>query len=183
MDDCSIESYRSIRTPKVPFMSQCQHSGPRGQCVYQKVDGSDFCKKHCNEADRIRSYRLSDPEAQKRFDHLANSAALETVREEVVLLRMLIDERYSLAKTEADKINAFSVIHPALSTLNKLVESLSKLERQADLVLGREALEELGEDIVTIIIEELSNVEGYTEIVDRVAARITSSIANARNKT
>jgi len=146
------------------------------------VDGSEFCKKHCKEADRIRSYRLSDPDARQRFDHLANSEALETVRDEVVLLRLLIDERYALAETKADKINAFSVIHPALSTLNKLVESLGKLERQADLVLGREALEKLGDDIVTILIEELTDVDGYTEIVDRVASRLATTIAESHNK-
>ncbi len=161
---------------------QCAKTGPRGQCNQPTVDGSGFCKKHSDESQRIRSYRLSDPDTRERFDHFADSAALETVRDEIVLLRVLIEERRNLAKTEADRINAFSVIHPALSTLNKLVESLSKLEKQADLVLGREALEKLGDDIVTILIEELSNVEGYTEIVDRVASRLAKSIADARNK-
>ena len=163
-------------------MSHCQHTGPRGQCTAKTVTGSEFCNRHSNEADRIRSYRISDPTIRERFDHHANSNALETVREEVVFLRTLIEERYELARTEADKINAFSVIHPALSTLNKLVESLSKLELQADLVLGRDALNKLGDEIVTILIEELSNVEGYTAIVDRVASRLATTIANARNK-
>jgi hypothetical protein len=163
-------------------MSNCQHTGPRGQCTAKTVTGSEFCNRHSNEADRIRSYRISDPTIRERFDHHSSSSALETVREEVVFLRTLIEERYELARTEADKVNAFSVIHPALSTLNKLVESLSKLELQADLVLGRDALNKLGDDIVTILIEELSNVDGYTEIVDRVASRLATTIAQSRNK-
>ena len=162
-------------------MSNCQHTGPRGQCTGKTVVGSDKCARHSNEVDRIRSYRIADPDIRARFDHHVDSDTLETVREEVAFMRSLIEERYSLARTEADKINAFSVIHPAISTLNKLVESLTKLEMQADLILGRDALNLLADDIVTILISELSNVDGYTEIVDRVASRIAEKIANTRN--
>jgi signal transduction histidine kinase len=124
----------------------------------------------------LRSYKLSDPELRARFDHHADSDSIETVRAEVVLLRTLIDERLSLARTEADKIAAFQVIHPAISTLNKLVESLCKLEKSTHLVLGKEALNRL-----TILIEELSEVEGYTDIIDRVAGRIAAAISESRN--
>jgi signal transduction histidine kinase len=129
----------------------------------------------------LRSYKLSDPELRARFDHHADSDSIETVRAEVVLLRTLIDERLSLARTEADKIAAFQVIHPAISTLNKLVESLCKLEKSTHLVLGKEALNRLGDKIVTILIEELSEVEGYTDIIDRVAGRIAAAISESRN--
>ena len=112
---------------------------------------------------------------------MAGSESLGTVRDEVILLRALINERLDLAKTEADKIVAFQTIHPALSTLNKLVESLSKLELQTDVVLGKAALTKLCDDIVTILIEELSTVEGYTDIVDRVAKRISDAVASSRN--
>lgn len=163
-------------------MSQrCQHSGPKGQCNHQTVDGSEFCLRHSDESARLRGYYLSDTGLRERFDHMAGSECLGTVRDEVILLRALINERLDLARTEADKIVAFQTIHPALSTLNKLVESLSKLELQTDVVLAKTALTELSDDIVTILIEELSALPNYTDIVDRVAQRISDKIAESRN--
>lgn len=161
---------------------RCQHSGPRGQCPQAAVDGSKFCSRHCNEADRLRGYRLSDTSLRARFDHFSDSESLETVRDEVILLRSLINERLDLAKTEADKVVAFQVIHPALSTLNKLVESLGKLERQTDAVLGKAALNDLCDEIAKILIEELCDMDGFEGIVDRIATRISDAIASAHNE-
>lgn len=163
-------------------MSRCQHSGPNGQCSRPAVDGSEFCLQHSKESDRIRGYRLADESLRERFNQMKSENGLETVRDEVRLLRAMIEERTNMARTEAEKIVAFQVIHPAISTLNKLVESLSKLERQTNAVLSKEALNKLCEGIAQILIEELKEVDGYTEIVDRVAARISDAIAEARNK-
>ncbi|MHC4355566.1 MAG: hypothetical protein ACYS0H_22940 [Planctomycetota bacterium] len=129
----------------------------------------------------MRSYQLSSPELRSRFDHFARSDALETVRDEVILLRAMISDRLDLTRNEADRIAAFSVIHPAIVNLSKLVETLCKLEKSTHMVLSKEALQKLGDIIVTILIEELSQVEGYTDIVDRVAGRIAAAISESRN--
>ena len=113
---------------------------------------------------------------------MSGSESLETVKDEVILLRTLINERLNLARTEADKIVAFQTIHPALSTLNKLVESLGKLERQTNVVLGKGALNKLSDTIVQILVEELCDIADYESIIDRVASRIASEIAGARNE-
>lgn len=167
----------------VPIMSQrCQHSGPRGQCSRPVVDGSKFCLSHCKESERMRGYVLSDEGLRQRFDDMSAMDSIETVRQEVRLLRALIEDRVNLARNEAERITAFQVIHPAISTLNKLVESLRKLEIQTNEVLGKGAISKLGDEIVTILIEELCHLEGYTDIIDRVAARIADSLAAARNE-
>ena len=164
-------------------MSQrCQHSGPRGQCSRPAVDGSNFCLSHCKESDLIKGYRLADTDLRQRFDELSAMDSIETVRQEVRLLRTLIEDRINLARNEAERITAFQVVHPAISTLNKLVESLGKLERQTNEVLDKGALTKLSDDIVTILIEELCDIDGYTDIIDRVASRIAGAVAGARNE-
>jgi signal transduction histidine kinase len=130
----------------------------------------------------MRSYYLADTKLRARFDQLSGSESLETVKDEVILLRTLINERLNFARSESDKIVAFQTIHPALSTLNKLVESLGKLERQTNVVLGKGALNKLSDTIVQILIEELCDIEDYESIIDRVASRIASEIAGARNE-
>lgn len=161
---------------------QCQHSGPGGQCSHTRVDGSDFCLRHSNESSRIRSYRLSDTDLRARFDHMAGSDSLETVRKEVVLQRAMIDKRLDLARTEAEYLVAFQAIQPAMTTLNKLVESLNKLEMATHTVLGKAALDKVASEIGIILVEELANVDGAEDIIDRVATRISDAISEARNE-
>ena len=96
-------------------------------------------------------------------------------------MRALIEERRSFCKTEAEKIAAFPIVAAAVSNLNKMVESLSKLERQTDSVLSKDALNLLLDEIVEILIEELASVYDSESIIDRVASRISTSIATSHN--
>lgn len=162
--------------------NRCKHSGPRGQCPQSALDGSSYCERHTSEADRVRGYLLADPELRERFEHHSRSECLDTLREEVVLLRALINQRLDLAATPAEKVSAFAVVHPALSTLDKLVNSLSKLERSTAVVLEKEAIQRLGQSIVKILIEELNDVPGRDSIIDKISSRIAKAIIEARNE-
>ena len=160
---------------------RCHHSGRRGQCPYQAIDSSAFCEKHTKEADRIMNYRLNDPDLRERLEHHGAAECIEIVRNEVVLLRALIEDRLNLAKTEAERIAAFNVVHPALNTLEKLVTSIQKLEHNASLSLEKGAAKKLAEDIGKILIEELNDVPDRDNIIDRVSRRIADAVMAARN--
>lgn len=130
----------------------------------------------------MKGYRLADSDLRARFNELSAMDSIETVRQEVRLLRTLIEDRINLARNEAERITAFQVVHPAISTLNKLVDSLGKLERQTNEVLDKGAIDRMNDEIVTVLIEELCHVDGYTDIIDRVGSRIAGVIAGARNE-
>ena len=159
--------------------NQCEHSGPQGQCHNPSADGSDKCAKHSKEADRIRSYRLNG-ELRERFEH-HSAALLETVRDEIVLLRALIEDRLDLATTPAERLVAFQSVRPALVDVVKCVETLTKLEAATSVTLGKEALNELGKEVIKILTEELDGVPNYDRIIDSVAAKMAAAISDARN--
>lgn len=161
---------------------KCEHTGTRGRCDLDSVEGSQFCAKHSNEADRIKGYRLSSPELRERFEHHSRSDLFSSLRQEIDLLRAMIEDRVSQADTPAERIAAFNAVRPALVDVVKCVETLSKLERQNNIVLGKEALSWLSKEIINILIGELEQVQGYERIVDRVAQRISKAIAEARNQ-
>lgn len=161
---------------------QCEHTGKRGRCTAPKADGSDFCLTHSDEADRIRGYRISNPELRERFEHHSRSDLFASLRQEVDLLRSMIEDRVSQANTPAERINVFNAVRPALVDVVKCIETLSKLERQNNIVLGKEALAWLNKEIIQILIGELAEVPGYETIIDRVAAKLAAALANARNK-
>lgn len=161
---------------------QCEQSGPRGQCHHPKVDGSDFCGRHSNEADRITGYRLSNPELRERVER-HGSVNPSSVQNEIALLRGLIEDRLELVTGPAERMSAFLSVTPQVVSLVKCLETMHKLERQSSVVLGKEALAGLQKKIILILTNELSEVEDYESIVDRVASQIAQAIAGARNPT
>lgn len=161
---------------------RCQRVGRKGQCNYPAVDGSKFCVRHCNEKDRVKGYQLSNPDLKERYEELSAEKALEPLKQEVHLLRTLIEKRLNLAETKADQIIAFNVIHPAMSTLDKLYNSLLKLQVSYSQVLEKSAAEKLAQDIIKIIVEELEDVPGRDNIIDKISARIGKAFVEARNQ-
>ena len=133
---------------------------------------------HTREADRLRGYRLNDPDLKERFDYHSREGMLGSLRQEVTLLRSMIEQRLDLARTEADKVAAFNVVTPAINSLDKLVNSIVKLERTTNMVLEKDAAKNLAEGIVQVLTEEL---RGQDTIIDRIAKKIAGLVAEAHN--
>jgi len=96
------------------------------------------------------------------------------------LLKSLIEERLT-GLNQVQRAAALSEIHPAISTLSKLVDSLRKQRLDSNQVLGKEALNRLVSQIIQIIVEELRDVPEFEEIVDRIANRIEIQIEQGTN--
>lgn len=127
-------------------------------------------------------YRVTDPELKQRLVHFSQDELLESVREEVILVRALIEERHSFAKTQAEKIQVFPQIIDATSKLEKLVTSLAKLERQVSQVLDKPTIQKLGRKIVEILTRNLKDIPDRETIVDAVAREIAQAVMEAQNE-
>lgn len=160
---------------------KCKHSGPKGMCPYDAIDSSVFCRKHTNEKDRIMSYELNNPEIRAAFQKQHSSEQLRSLSQEVALLRAMLQRRLNMVKSEAEEIDVWNQLTPAFNTIDKLVNSLQKLELETSIVLSKETATKLAQDIVAIITDELRDVEDRDTIVDRIAVRIAQTIVEARN--
>ena len=161
---------------------RCEHSGPHGQCPHRAVDGSQYCSRHCDEKARIKGYRLLDPVLRERFEHHSDEDSLKTVRQEIAILRSMVEDRLNMAQTRAEKEAAFQMVTPWIANINKLVENLTKLARQTSMMVGKAALMKLSGEIVQILVEELEGVENYDSIIDTVASRIATAVAETKNE-
>ncbi len=159
---------------------QCQHSGPHGQCHNPQVEGSDFCDRHSSEKERIKGYQLTDPALRERFVHHGRSA-LEQIRQEIQLLRIMAEDRFNMAETPGERIAAYQFVSNTNVNIVKCEETITKLELSNSVVLGKEALADLSKDIITILTEELQDVPRYDTIVDAIARRMADAIASRRN--
>jgi hypothetical protein len=79
-------------------------------------------------------------------------------------------------------VSIIPTITSTLATLDKLWNSLDKMQRAASITLEKPALARLGEQIVEILVRNLGDLPDRDEIVDRVAAEIARAIEDAKNE-
>lgn len=162
-------------------MTKCLHSGTSGSCPRDAVAGSLFCERHTDEAQRVRNYLIEDAKLREGFER-QQSADLYSLREEVTLLRTMINDRLNMAKSEAERIVAYREISTWIGTVDKLVNSVNKLEKETSQVLTKETLMAIGAAIVKVIAEEIKSLPDHERVIDAVATRIVPLIEEASNK-
>lgn len=129
-------------------------------------------------------YYVNDPDLLARLEnHKPDS--LTTLRSEVVLLKSMIEQRLNSARTDAEKISAFNAVHPALSTLEKLVSSIHKLETQSSQSLSKEVALDLAREIGRLIVVEFNKADlppgTRDRLVDSLSAKIAQAVSSATN--
>ena len=153
-------------------MSKCQSNTSRGPCTNQTVPGSSYCRFHTKDANLCAAYRLSDPDLQESVTWHAKASLLD-ISQQIVLLRSIVERRLNMAgDSDAEKISAFTFVAAQLQALTKMTESLVKLAKESGELMERNEVEGLVDKLVSIVSEEIKDVEGYEGIIDKIVSRI-----------
>ncbi len=151
------------------------------KCGRHVVTGEDSCNQ-CQGLDRARmnsemqNYKLGRAKYKKRCAELSGSDALRSLQEELVLARMMLEERVNLMKTDADVILAFGQIQNGLQTVERLVKSAHTIEKELAELLSRPTLIQFTSKLSQIILEELKEIDGYEDIIDRINKEVSKAI-------
>ena len=162
---------------------RCKGRSLDGQCQNVVEEGSDYCRVHGGEslapARRLKQYLLTTAQDCARLARISENDGLKTLREEVTVALALLERRLSLAKTDAEFISAFPQIERFLQRIADLKKDNLSLETKSGAMLSRDQAFGLFQEIIGIVIEELDGIPGYTEIMDRIIARIGPAIQQA----
>ena len=161
-------------------MAKCARSGPNGSCPLDATQDSLFCEKHSNDVALRRNYMLADAKLAGKFD-VDPGNLIYSLRDEVILLRAMVEDRLNMAKTDAEKIVAYSQVGAWIGTLEKLVNSLNKLEKETSQTLTKATLMEIGRQLVQIIADEVSHLPNHEMVIDAISERIVPVIQDATN--
>lgn len=165
---------------------RCKAAAAAGQCREVVEHGSEYCKVHGgrstkNEED-TRSYLLTQVDYKRRLAQLqAQSEPIRELKDAIALTHMLIEKRFNLIQNDNDLLAACGPLNSLLLTMERLVKSAVQLEHNLNALLSKPTVLNLGQTIVTIIIDELAGLPGYEEHVDRIASRMFESIALTNN--
>ena len=166
---------------------RCQAISRDGQCPNQAViissddNGkpltfSSFCIRHATTThdmpaqESLRNYRLTKFKAQ--LDRHATSPQIKNVRDEIGILRMVLEEKLNYCKDTTDLILQSGAISDIVLKIEKLVTSCHKLEGSMNQLLDKQAILQFASEMISVIAEEVTD----TAVMDRVTNKLMTIV-------
>ena len=161
--------------------NRCQGVNIQGQCNNKALNGSKFCPVHGGnigaakeEAKSLSTYRLA--KYQVRLNEMAQHDKLKNLKDEIGILRILMEEMFSRCDTDITLIQHTPQLADLAMKIGKLVETCTKLDRILSQYISKNDAVQLGMEIVGVIADEISDVDTLdtisqkiVEIIERIA--------------
>ena len=153
---------------------RCQgHSKQTGQCPYVKVNNTDYCPRHggstslaTQEKEKIRNYHLT--RWQGRVNQLADNSGIKSLREEVGILRMILENMLNTASSNDQLLMYSSRASDLVMKIERLVTSCDKMEGKMGQLLSKDSVLRLAAQYVEIITEHIEDAG----IVDKISTKM-----------
>ena len=162
--------------------NRCQSVDDRGQCIYKAVEGGTCCLRHGGnrqqgslQAAGLKNYRLTQWKAQA--DEQANSSGLKSLRDEIAILRVLMQERLNRCTDATELMLASGPLSDLVMKIERVVTSCNKLEKSMSMMLDKQALLQFAGEAVSIITEELAFLENPEPVLEMIADRLIQTLS------
>lgn len=159
---------------------RCPSVTSLGQCRFKVLPGRKTCSIHVGSSSLVssgeskRNYRIA--KWQARMEEFADNPQLKSLREEIGLLRILLEEVINSC-TDKDKLIINSnKIADLVTRIEKLVKSCHSLEKSTGTLLDKAAASQLMGRVLTIITNYIED----KEIIGRIADEIVKAIKDAQ---
>ena len=166
-----MSDYPLEKVDRADHPERCQSVYKNGQCWHRRVEGSDYCGMHggnrageAKKKDDIRLYQLA--KFQTRVDDFATNPKVKGLREDIAILRMLLETTMNRCNDSAELIMFSPKISELIMKIEKVVSSAHRLESNMGELLDKMAAMQLGEEIVQLI------SGGITEYTQKVIALV-----------
>lgn len=161
--------------------NRCQGNDIHGQCMFMAKHGFKYCAKH-NAAGaaavirkEIRNYRLT--QWQARMEEFADNDKVKSLREEIGILRILLEENFNKCQSAMDIVLYSGKISDLVLKIEKLVVSCHRLEQSTGLLLDKSAIINLANNIILIIANNVKD----DRIISVVSDQILDTILKQNN--
>ena len=152
--------------------NRCQGIVSSGQCTNLAVEGFPLCKS-CGRAQeanatktKYHNYLLR--QSMSRVSDFAGGEHVKSLRDEVGILRMIIEQVLNKCDQPMDVILHSSTLTDLISKVERVVNTMHKLEGSMGQLLDKQALLQFANEIISILISEIENEELITKISNRI---------------
>lgn len=159
---------------------RCQARVQQGQCPFLSVEGTSSCPMHggvgadgAHEEKSKRIYRLTKYRA--RVGELADHDQIKSLREEIGVLRMMLEEIINRCKDDSDLLIYSSKISDLVMKVEKLVSSCHRLELSTGALLDKAAVLQLASAVVEIISRHVDDQDLVSDIADEILVAVSQT--------
>jgi hypothetical protein len=152
---------------------RCQAVVPSGQCDNVAVEGGKNCYAHggystVKKQERESIYRFRVQKYQQRVGEIAKSSNIKCLREEIGVLRMILEEKLNACQNDAELLLNSGDLSDLVVKIDKLVNSCHGLESKLGVMIDKSTLLSLVDQMVAIIGKEIED----PELVDKIAVQL-----------
>ena len=151
-------------------------SGRKGQCRNKAIKGSKYCPAHIGRGlvtlKRQQMYNYNLTKFRAQVQSFATNPAIKSLREEIGVLRMMLEESLNRCNDSHDLLLQSTSISNLVASIERLVLSSHKLEINLGQLLDRNRALQLADELIQIITAEVQEEEA----VKRIAVQITAAM-------
>lgn len=159
--------------------SRCQAIYRSGQCPYKVTPNSQYCHMHggtsqekAEERSSLRNYRLGI--WQSRVGQFADHDKVKSLREEIGILRVIMEETLGMCKDSHELLIYSPKIVDTVMKIDAVVRSCHKLEQSTGMLLDKPAALRLAMDMVQIIGKHIKD----DDAIDAIANELMQAVVN-----
>jgi len=154
-------SFEKVPYPEHP--DRCQAVNSQGQCpnLGLSLDGgirAPNCLAHggnqhraAQEKASLRNYKLTVARWRRQLDEKADADGLKSLRDEIAILRICLEERLNICKDPMDLILQSAAISDLVMKIDRVVTSCHKLEGSMGHLLDKQAILQFAQLVIGII--------------------------------
>ena len=162
---------KRIDSPEDP--NRCQGITRLGQCQQVKMEHSSYCATHGGthgEKAHVQQskdmYRLA--KYNTRLRELSNHDGVKSLRDEIGILRILMEEKLNQCGDPLDLMTNAPIISDLAVKIEKLVSSCQKVEGLTGNLLDKQAILQFADQVISIIGDEFDDAEKLARVADRI---------------
>lgn len=153
---------------------RCQGTIPTvGQCPNKAMDGSDYCPAHGGnravetiKKNELKNYRLA--KFKTRVTELGNSDHIFSLKEEIGILRMILEEKINACADVHDLILISGPLSDLVMKVDKITTSCERLESKLGNLLDRTKVMQFAQSIVQIISKHIEDDVILEQVADEI---------------
>ena len=156
--------------------------GKQSQCRNQALEGSSYCAAHGGnkavqsaEKASLNNYRLN--KFNVRLQQLSTSPGIKSLRDEIAILRIMMEERLNMCNGAVDLMLHSHSISDLVMKIDKVVNSCHKLESNMGALLDKQDIIQFGGELINIIGNHITD----EDILTALSNEIISAVARSTN--
>lgn len=168
--------------------NRCQAVHSDQQCPYKAIEGQSYCPRHCGpknaKQDQVRSQKMYlSAKWQERIGFQAEHPKVKSLREEMGILRMMLDAKLNQLNDEQELTMHAGAITELVREIGKLARIAHGIEKDMNVLLDRNQALEWVQEIVEIIDPFLPSPDDKRTVSDRLVASLEARTSGAIGST